>query len=177
MHKIFTGTILLLTFIAFPLTAHAQESKEFALKSVTGGKTYNLADKRGRVVVASFGATWCGLCAVELQAIEALRQEYVKKPVDFVWISVDDTETSDGRVRYFARQHVKTNVTAVRDAKGEMFMRYATRGKVPTLIVFDKQGEVAAPAIIGIGNTEEYKQRLREIIDGLLRTEQAAKQD
>lgn len=174
-NKTFIRSLLLLTFIALPFTAHAQT--DFALKSVTGGKTFDLAEKRGRVVVASFGATWCGLCAVELQAIEALRQEYQQKPVEFVWISVDDEETSNARVRYFARQHVKTNVTAVRDATGETFARYATRGKVPTLIVFDKRGEVAAPAIIGIGNAEEFKNRLRGVIDELLKTEQAAKQD
>jgi thiol-disulfide isomerase/thioredoxin len=46
-----------------------------ALKGVDG-KTYDLAQMRGNVVLVSFGATWCAPCVEELRALEELKNEY-----------------------------------------------------------------------------------------------------
>src|ERR1700730_7325255 len=52
------------------------------------GKTYNLADLHGNVLLVSFGATWCTPCTAELRALEELTVEYRDKPVKFFWVTI-----------------------------------------------------------------------------------------
>src|SRR5947199_10355735 len=52
------------------------------------GRGFVLADLRGNVVLASFGATWCAPCSTEWRALEEMRAEYQNQPGTLYWGSI-----------------------------------------------------------------------------------------
>jgi len=137
------------------------------LKSADG-KSFKIDSLRGRVVVASFGATWCVPCVVELQALEELKQEYKGKPIDFVWVSIDDPEQiSDTLLRHYIKER-KLTMPVLRDGTRAAFANFATRTRLPMVVVFDADGKSTTPTLIGMSDPEPYKSRLRQRLDTLL---------
>jgi thiol-disulfide isomerase/thioredoxin len=66
-------------------------------KSVSGvalsgldGSEWNLADRRGRVVVVNYWATWCPPCRVETPGLVSFANEYALRGVDVVGVTVDE---------------------------------------------------------------------------------------
>lgn len=154
--------------------APAAESQGFRLKGIDG-KFYDLSEMRGEVVLVSFGATWCAPCVWEVQALEELRQEYARKPVRFLWVSIESKEqTGDGVLRRYARSY-KLSFPVLRDPEWSTFSRFTERGRVPLVVFFDRQGRFAAPAHRGMSaDPIAFKAKMRGVIDSLLADDAAA---
>jgi thiol-disulfide isomerase/thioredoxin len=71
-----------------------------ATKSLDG-RSVDLKDFRGRVVLVNFWATWCGPCKEELPSFVKLKEKLAGKPFD--WIAVNDGESVDTITRYVKR--------------------------------------------------------------------------
>jgi len=143
------------------------------LKGVDG-KTYDVAEMHGQVVVVSFGATWCKPCEWELAALEELKVEYAQRPVRFLWVSVDTKEqASDAWLKQYAKLHNIT-IPVLRDADFAAFSQFNDRLRLPMIVFFNERGEFAAPRHTGMSaDPIEYKQRMRARIDALLKAEAA----
>ena len=61
----------------------------FTVKDVEG-KTVNLADYKGKVVMMNFFATWCGPCKFETPMFVQLQEQYRSKGVAFLGVQIDD---------------------------------------------------------------------------------------
>lgn len=61
----------------------------FKVKDVDG-KTVNLADYKGKVVMMNFFATWCGPCKYETPMFVQLQDQYRSQGVAFVGVQIDD---------------------------------------------------------------------------------------
>ncbi|MDE3136223.1 MAG: TlpA family protein disulfide reductase [Acidobacteriota bacterium] len=70
------------------------------------GKTWQLADLKGKVVVLNFWATWCIYCREEFPNLEKLAEQYKNQP-DVVFLSMD-TDDDPGLVDPFLKQHKLT---------------------------------------------------------------------
>ncbi len=57
------------------------------------GKKVKLKSYKDRVVVLTFGASWCKPCKKELPAFEALAKNYDKKKVIFLAINIDSNKS------------------------------------------------------------------------------------
>ena len=138
------------------------------------GKTYDLQNMRGQVILVSFGATWCQPCAQELRALEDLKNEYKTKPVKFFWVSVEsESEISDGKLMSYARQ-MKFSFPILRDTSRWTYAQFSTRQRIPLVVFFDKQGRFVAPAHAGMSTPEMYKNKMRGILDRLLQDQRNA---
>ncbi|HVF87420.1 MAG TPA: TlpA disulfide reductase family protein [Pyrinomonadaceae bacterium] len=140
----------------------------FNLKSLDG-KTYNLEGMRGKVVLVSFGATWCVPCAWELAAIEELKDEFKDKPVEFLWVSVETKqEASNALLKHYSKTQQLT-IPVLRDFDRTTFAQFSDRVRIPLVVFFDQKGKFIAPAHRGMASEPiQYKNLMRTRIEAIL---------
>ncbi len=101
------------------------------------GRSVSLVSLRGRVVLLDFWATWCGPCRQEEPVLEKLEKEWGERSLTVLRI----TNQSPSTVRRYLRG-VGENFPSL--VEGESVERsYKVRG-IPTLVVVDKTGKIAA---------------------------------
>jgi len=54
------------------------------------GKSFNLADAKGKVVLVVFWASWCLPCATEIEALERVAETYRSRGFQIVGVNLDD---------------------------------------------------------------------------------------
>ena len=111
-----------------------------ALKGLDG-KQVTLAEQKGKVVLLSFWATWCGPCQQELPKIQALASKYADKGLVVLTVSVDDASTV-AQVRATARKH-RLSVPVLLDPDNTAIAAFNPRGDVPFTVIVDRNGNVA----------------------------------
>jgi len=132
------------------------------------GKTYDLAEMRGEVVVVSFGATWCKPCEWELAAVEDLKKEFQDQPVRFLWVSIEGEEVSDQKLRDYAKS-LKMTIPVLRDPTQTAIAQFTERVRLPTVVFFDKGGAFVPPRHTGMSrDPETYKNFMRGRLNALL---------
>lgn len=157
-----------------------QEAKTAVSLKLRGvdGKTYDVAEMRGSVILVSFGATWCLPCRGELAALEQLKKEYAGRPVRFLWVSIEGAdEVSDRRLRDYAKE-LKLTLPVLRDTTRSAYSDFAARvpsplkqsvrTPVPLVVFIDDAGRFSPPGHFGMASPESYKAMVRARLDGLL---------
>jgi thiol-disulfide isomerase/thioredoxin len=154
--------------------ADANDQVSIKLKGVDG-KTYDVSEMRGEVVLVSFGATWCKPCVWELEALEDLKKEYAGRGVRFLWVSIeDDDQTSNEHLRDYAKS-LKMTIPVLRDPLKTAYAQFSERVRLPMVVFFDREGKFVAPKHTGMtSQAEEYKKLIRSRLDALLRTKEDA---
>src|SRR5919205_3614187 len=95
------------------------------------GKTYDIGEMRGNVILVSFGATWCLPCRGELTALEQLKKEYAGRPVRFLWVNIEGAdEVSDRHLRDYAKE-LKLTLPVLRDTTRSAYSDFAARVPSP----------------------------------------------
>ncbi|MDX6693139.1 MAG: hypothetical protein QOF02_742 [Blastocatellia bacterium] len=171
---------LSLLCLVAPSVARAQQQQRaeqsqpvevsFKLKGIDG-KTYDVAEMRGQVLLVSFGASWCQPCAAELTALEQLRQEFKEQPVKFLWVSIErEDEISDGKLRSFARSK-GVGFPVLRDQTGFVYSQFSSRRRIPLVVFVNQEGKLVLPQHAGMAEPELYKRTMRERLTKLLQAE------
>ncbi|HET9636269.1 MAG TPA: TlpA disulfide reductase family protein [Gemmatimonadaceae bacterium] len=113
------------------LGSKAPDFSAYTLDSTRKVKT--LADYRGQVLMINVWATWCLPCRVEMPSIEALQQDYARKGLKIVAVSIDDPGT-DEAIRNFAKQY-KLTFEILHDPNKDIVDAYDITGYPETFIV------------------------------------------
>ena len=167
--------LAVLAVLAFSATAGAQVKeipRDPSLKfQGVDGKIYDLSELRGNVVLVSFGATWCAPCTTELHALQELLNEYRDKPVKFFWVSIErPEEVSDADLKRYAKER-KVTFPVLRDTGQMVFMQFASKVRLPLMVMLTRDGKVDAPIKLGMqSQVDVYKADIRARLNKLLST-------
>jgi thiol-disulfide isomerase/thioredoxin len=114
-----------------------KEPYDFVLRKVVDGSSVRLADAKGKVLVLSFWATWCGPCRQLEPLLERVAARYAGKPdVLFYALNCDDDESL---VRPFlAQEKVKTPALFA-----DGMDRLLRVNSFPTTVILDRAGKIA----------------------------------
>lgn len=117
--------------------AGLSDPMEFTLAGINGDRI-ELRTLRGKVVVLDFWATWCGPCRVQYPLYEQVRQRFQSRgDVVFLGISTDENREA---VKPFLEQNRWKKAVYFEDG----LSRLLNVSSIPTTIIFDKQGTLAA---------------------------------
>jgi len=108
----------------------------FALKDLDG-RSHQLSDYRGKVVLINFWATWCGPCRDEMPSIQSLKEKLAGKPFVVLAINLDEPES---RIRTFLSQ-MKVDFTILLDP-GKMAAKAWDARILPASFVAGPDGRV-----------------------------------
>lgn len=113
------------------------------------GRAVALADYTGRPVLVHFWASWCPVCRLEEDSIDAIAHDH---PV----LTVALDSGSDGELKqYMAEQGLE--FTVINDRDGAIAARYGVQG-VPASFVIGPQGDIR---FTSVGYTTGIGLRLR----------------
>jgi thiol-disulfide isomerase/thioredoxin len=110
-----------------------------ALGSGADGRPVRVSDFRGRVLITTFWASWCGPCIRELSLLERLQQAAGRTRVAVVGVNWNDGDASSRRLR---QQLQSLPLTLTRDDDGRVGEAYAVR-RIPRMFIIDQDGRVA----------------------------------
>lgn len=106
------------------------------------GKTYSLAQFRGKAVVLNFWATWCAPCVVEFPQMLALAAANTEKSV-FVFLSQDDTQAAIDRfIAKYGASLPQENVFVARDDTKTVARNLYQTHKLPETYMIDPGGMI-----------------------------------
>ncbi|CCW34909.1 redoxin domain-containing protein [Chthonomonas calidirosea] len=136
---------------------------DFSLQD-TKGKTWDIAELKGKVVIVDFWASWCGPCQMVMPTIEKIYEKYSDK--DVVVLAVNTWDDPDACAS-FLKKHPEYKMNVLLDPAGKnaadsvATKLYGVQG-IPTTLFIDKEGIVRTYAI-GAHPPEFYMDQLKKL--------------
>lgn len=141
-----TGLAADLPPLSHSLTMQAPKpAPALKLKDIEG-RTHDLAQFKGKVVLINFWATWCPPCRREMPSMERLSQAFKGQP--FVVLAVDVGEDPDTIEAFTSQLDTTPTFPILLDTRSRSMQAWKVAG-LPTTFLVDKQGRVVASAIGG----------------------------
>lgn len=116
----------------------AFEPADFSLTDYDG-KTYRLADLKGKAVMIDFWATWCAPCREAIPTLEKIHREYREKGL--VVLGIDDEPAK--AIESFATKNGITYTTLL-DADRKVHNLFGVDGNsqgIPMTVIFGRDGK------------------------------------
>ena len=161
----------LMVLLAGMAVAQGRGPVQFSLRSVDG-QTITSDSLRGEVVVLAFGASWLPLSRTQLQGVRKLADQYSSRGVAVYFVSTesDDAKSknyaTDEQLRSFAQRY-GLKVTVLRDPDGLVSKKMGV-DQIPSIIILDKQGNVAGDPIGGLDPGGNLAGQLADRLDKIL---------
>ena len=135
----------------------ADTAPDFKLTTING-KTIELADFKGKVVLLYFWATWCRPCVVRTPTLKSFYEDMSQyKDFEMISISQDDAE-------YLARKHIEQhNLTWPQVCVGlnsKVAADYGTNSHAPFYFLIDPNGKIVSTT----GNLNTLAQKIETIL-------------
>lgn len=147
----------------------------FELKGLDG-KTYSLADSKGKYVVIHFATTWCPFCNAEAPHLEQLSKDYRNKGVQVFIVDVKEDKSLVSKWS----ERFNFSFPILLDLDGLVSSRYAPEGVQPALardevplasnLIIDKQGKIRFYSLLNTATFDAKLTKVRETLDALLNT-------
>ena len=149
--------------LAALLPAHAQPPARGDLPPPILGKdrageVVDLAQLRGKVVIVTFWASWCGPCLKELPVLGGFQNVVGRDALEVVAVNFKEPRQA---FTHIVRRNPHIDLTWVHDARGSVSDRYGVKS-LPHMFILDHDSKVA---FVHVGYSE---QSLPQIIDQVL---------
>ena len=135
------GIALVAVFASAALAASSSGPATAFQLSGRGGKTIDLSQFKGQVVMINFWASWCGPCRQEMPLLEDIYKKY--KPMGFTMLAVNvepDTKAADAWLGKLAKP-VTFPIAYDVDSKVSKLYKVET---MPSTVIVDRKGNVRA---------------------------------
>lgn len=147
------------------LTAHAAPAVDDmppdGLGTTMKGDEVRISDRRGKVVVVAFWASWCGYCRKQLPVLQAIQAAAGHDRLEVVLVNFQEPRST---YREIARKLKGAMLTVTYDRDGSISDAYGV-DSVPKLFVIAKDGRVGWTHS---GYSEESIPRIGAALDRLL---------
>lgn len=100
------------------------------------GSEITLADRRGKLVLVNFWATWCAPCIIEMPELDELQARLGSDDFEVMAVSMDRTMDA---ARRFYQENGLAHLALYHDPALRMAMSAGARG-LPTTILYDRHG-------------------------------------
>ena len=147
-----------LLLISSALAAELEPKSAFpavTLRTLDGAGTVELAGFRGRPVLLSFWATWCGPCRVELPELESLYHELLGEGFVLLTVNVDTLPAIAGR--YLAQLGVSVPVYRM----DQQDLVALDINALPTNILLDREGRMV---MVSTGYSPSVPEDIRRLV-------------
>jgi thiol-disulfide isomerase/thioredoxin len=104
-----------------------------------GGKTIDLAQYKGQVVMLNFWATWCGPCRQEMPLLQDIYAKY--KPMGFTLIGVNVEPSTGDPEGWLGKLPKPVTFPVAYDVDSKVSKLYKVAG-MPTTVFIDRKGNV-----------------------------------
>jgi peroxiredoxin len=132
-----TAALALVALPAFGALSASAPAPQFSL-AAHGGKTINLAQYKGQVVMINFWATWCGPCRQEMPLLESIYKKYNKMGFTLLGVNVEpDSKPAEDWLKA-----TPVSFPILFDTKSEVSKMYEVNG-MPSTVIVDRKGNVA----------------------------------
>ena len=166
MRNVLAGLMAVILCVGAMLPVQAAEPKTGDVPPALLGKdregeVVDLAQHRGKVVVVTFWASWCGPCRKELPGLDALQKHAGDKILKVIAVNVKDS-TEDYRL--MMRQMKDYTISMTRDRDGSIAAGYDIRA-YPNLWIIGPDGRVAAHHVgYGEDSLEALVNQINQVI-------------
>ncbi len=127
------------------------------------GKSFQLSDHRGKVVMLQFTASWCGVCRKEMPFIENEIWK-VHQDEDFIVVGIDRDEPLEKLMEL--KKATGISYPLALDPEANIFSLYALKkAGVTRNVIVDKEGKIAY--LTRLFNKEEFdlmKKKIEELL-------------
>ncbi|MCM3869508.1 MAG: redoxin domain-containing protein [Pyrinomonadaceae bacterium] len=130
---------------------------EVALQTIDG-KSFNISELRGRVVLLNFWATWCGPCRSEIPELNSMHRDLQSRGLSVVGVSTYDG--ADG-VRNFWKDNKQDYTVLLGDRGVESTFEVVG---LPTTFILDREGRIRAK-IIGEKKRDYFEAVVKPLLD------------
>ncbi|MFJ7176708.1 TlpA family protein disulfide reductase [Streptomyces massasporeus] len=122
------------------------------------GKTLDVADYKGKVVVLNVWGSWCNPCRAEAKYFAKVSKAYADKGVQFVGINTRDTST--GAALAFEKDWGIT-YPSLYDPTGKLLLRFKkgtlNPQAIPSTLILDRDGKIAARSLSALSEERLLK--------------------
>ena len=154
------GVVIALLLLLIPGFARTQTARTptLILRDING-RSINLSDYRGKVVLLNFWATWCPPCRAEIPELVEWQRKYRDRGLQVIGITYPPQKLSE--VRRFVRRE-KVNYPVGLGTK-KMKLLFTQSETLPMTIVVGKDG-IIRDIIEGILLPEEFEQKIKPLL-------------
>ena len=131
------------------------------LGTTPDGEQIRISEHRGKVLVVSFWASWCGYCRKQFPLLDHVQASAGREQLRVVVVNFQEPRSDYVRIRRSLR---KSSVTWTHDRDGSLSDAFGVKG-VPYMLVFDKAGELAA---VRSGYSEESAAQMIDLLNELM---------
>ncbi|WP_377302336.1 TlpA family protein disulfide reductase [Rhodanobacter umsongensis] len=162
------GVALLGLLLCFAANAEMKpgDTPPDALGTTQAGQVVSMSSLRGKVVVISFWATWCGYCMKEMPVLANLQSLATERGLPLQVVSIDSKESRETFVRSSrALRRSLPSLLLTWDRDGSLGKPYGADQGIPVMVMLHRDGTVAH---VHVGYGEDMLDSLVAEINGLL---------